>query len=518
MTLFFAGLLAGCGLFGREASAPTPVEPTSDEVPTSAAEASPPNLLFVVWDTVRADRTSLYGYGKPTTPKTAAWAAERGVVYDNAVSPGVFTLPSHASLFTALPPRTHGVNADQTRLSQRFDTFAEVLSGTGYATWAFVANPYLMEDSGLLDGFGRIERPWDPAWKTAVKRHIKDKLVAEDASTPLSPAWPRKDSNNRYLFKEAGPVAADAFAAFLAARSGDQPFFAFVNLMEAHLPRIPSQAARQAMMTPEEIERSYQVAQHTMDFHEYMGGVRDYDALDLAAISGVYDASLRDLDDATGALLDVLDRAGVTEQTIVVLTSDHGEHLGEHRLLLHKYAVYNPLSRVPLVLSWPGHLEPGRVAEPFDTTDALVRALELGEVPLPGDIRARIAARPRPVDGAVVTEYGAVAEAMVRRMVAKHRRAADRKRFDRTWSALDNGEWKVIEGSDGTVELFRVDADPLETDDRVGAMPELAASLRAQLAAWRAAVPEFSPEAGEAGNVPMSEELRQGLEALGYVE
>jgi arylsulfatase A-like enzyme len=536
-TLLGLALLGGCGFLsapsapdapdaevagkgarkGKKAKADPAVAVAPKPALSDALRASP-NVLLIVWDTVRADRMSLYGYDKPTTPKTDAWA-QRGTVYDRAVSPGVWTLPSHASMFTGLPERAHGVSADHNWLDSAHETIAETLSATGYDTWVFCSNPYLAKDTNLLQGFDKQEFPWDKAWMDKVGAHMKGKLDPRDASTAVSPAFTGKAGadSNRYLYKEAGPVAADALGAWLDARAEpERPFFGFINLMEAHLPRIPSLAARQAVMRPEAIERAWHVEQSTTYFHEWMVGVRSYDPLDLEAISGVYDASLIDLDAATAFVFDLIQARGLAEDTAVILTSDHGENLGDHDLLLHKYGVHNSLARVPLVVVWPGTYEAVRVSDPKSVADVLVDVLDRGRAPIPDARKAALAGRPQRAAQGVVAEFSAVADGSVLRMKKLHPDAST-ARLERTFLALEQGPLKVIEASDGGVELFDVVADPAESHNLASSRPADVSRMRALVEAWRAAVPPWTPT-GEASGHKRSDELKKGLEAIGYVE
>ncbi len=482
------------------------------------ALAAAPNILVIVWDTVRADRMSAYGYNKPTTPKVEAWA-KGAVRYDRAVSPGVWTLPSHASLFTGLSERGHGVNADHNWLDSDHLTVAEALTGAGYNTWTWTSNPYLAEDTNMLQGFQKKDYPWRPKWRDEVDAHMKSKLIAQDASTPVSPATEESKGgagSNRYLFKESGPVASKALFDYLDNRADkDRPFFAFINYMEAHLPRIPRLASRQAVMSEAEITRSYKLAQSTTDFHEYMVGVRKYDALDLAAISGVYDASLIDMDEATGALLAELDRRGLAEDTIVILTSDHGENLGDHELLLHKYAVYDTLVRVPLIVAWKGHLTPGVESAPKSVSDAVLDAIRLAKAPLTPEDQAVFDSRPKTAQG-VVAEFTAVADGSVDRMKKLHPQS-NTARLENRYEAIVGGSWKYIEGSDGSKQLYDLASDPGELTNRATTDAAQAADLGAQLKAWMEAVPVYRPT-GEGSGHKRSEDEKEGLEALGYVQ
>ncbi len=492
--------------------------------PQRVAPPDVPNVLVVVLDTVRADRMSLYGYDRPTTPRLDAWAAAHARVYEHAVSPGVWTLPSHASLFTALPVRTHGVDADRTQLATGFTTAAQAFWEAGYETWAFVANPYLDEATGLLEGFRKVERPWSRPWMAAAERHLRGKLLADDASTPVSPRWEADGRPSaeepvltKYMFKEAGPLAGEALARFLsaAARTPDKPWFAFVNLMEAHLPRIPSQAARDAILRPEEAQLALTVPQSTKVFHEWMAGVRTFTPAEIAAISAVYDASLVDVDAALMGVLDAVEAAGAADDTVIVITSDHGEHLGEDGLMLHKYSVHDALAHVPLLVSWPGRVKAERVDGPVSVSDVLPLVVSLADIPLDTPVLSALAARPAPKQPIVVAEYLAVADGSLARLQLRHP-DVDLSRFQPTFQAAYRWPHKLTVGSDGSVRLSDLADDPGERVDLAPSAGELVASLQAQLAAWNAAVPEFDKARGR--KAAQDDALREALETMGYVE
>ncbi len=498
----------------------TPKGAASPSTPAAKPPApDAPNVLLVVWDTVRADRMSVYGYDKPTTPRMEAWAKKSALVYDRPVSPGVWTLPSHASLFTALPVRVHGVNADTKYLEDRFVTVAEALSEVGYDTYTFCSNPYLAPETNLLQGFDTRDHPWEKPWRKKVQAWMDSKLLPDDASSAVSPMWQGKGGagQNKYLFKESGPVAQEAFLGWLDDRAEpDRPWFAFINYMEAHLPRIPTEGARKQVMTPEEMRTALTVPQTTTHFHEWMTGVREYSDIELASISSLYDASLIDLDKATGDLFDALEARGLAENTIVVLTSDHGENLGDHDLLLHKYAVYNTLTRVPLIVSWPNHIAGRREAAPKSVADILADVVELGDIPVNAPVRKGLAQRDSVKAEGVVAEFSAVATGSLERMLRLHP-TADLKAFERTFESIELGPHKYISASNGDVELFDVLADPHETKD-LSDQVELRSRLEAALVAWRETVRPFEKGAVPEGAGEMNDELREGLEALGYVE
>ena len=340
-------------------------------IATSKKMSRQPNVLILLWDTTRADRLSLYGHDRPTTPRLEAFAKD-AAVFDMAISPGMWTVPVHASLFTGLPLQSHGANAKWIWLDNHYTTAAEWFSEAGYDTWAFSANPYLSASSNLLQGFETIEYSWLGAYAEASAQASSAKLIDRDASMEIGPAWKPTGHGHGWpehltAFKDAGAVSHEALVAWLDQRTGDAPFFAYVNYLEAHHPRIPSLASREALLDAETMERGFSTDVSLFNIMSFMEERHTYTDAELDAARGVYDASVRDLDAVTGDLLDDLERRGVLDDTVVVLLSDHGENLGEHGLYDHRWSVHQTLIHVPLVIRYPAGVPAERVRIPVST-------------------------------------------------------------------------------------------------------------------------------------------------------
>ncbi len=509
----------------REATRQSPVEIVEDgDPPAPTARPEPPanarNVVIVLWDTVRADRMSLYGGPRPTTPRLDAWAAS-ATVWDDAISPSFWTLPAHASLFTGAPVRAHGADAHFPWLRDRHVTLADHLRDRGWSTWAFTTNSNVGAESNLDQGFERVERHSDDAWAGRTLDVLAQHRVPTDASTPSSPAWPATaDSPAQYArsSKDAGPVAAEALGRFLDGRSDDRPFVAYVNYMEAHAPRLPSMDARRAVgLTDAEIAVGLATP---AGFDELKAANRDerkYTAAEDAAMLGVYDAALWELDRATGDLLDALDRRGILDDTVVVVVSDHGEGFGDHGVYGHNWSVHDELVRVPLVVRAPG-LAAGRRAGPTSTADLFGAVAELAGAPIAG---ATTLAAPR---SPVVTELtaphglrpGAPERSPDGRVIPQRRR----------FVAIYDGPWKLIRSSTGDRELYDRATDPGETRSLTAAEPARVAAMEAAMDAWIAANPEPADEplgAAErerrrAARAQRPDDAGEQLEALGYLQ
>lgn len=344
-------------------------------LPPSHPEA--PNVLLLILDTVRADHLSLYGYEKRTAPHLGRLAS-RGVTFDHAFSTAPWTLTAHASLFTGLYPNE--MSADwQAPLGDEAPTLAERLVARGYRTGGFVGNLiYATRETGLDRGFLRYEdhpvsvamvvnSSWLSRWIVArLLRWLgRDQfLVWKDA----------RDVNRRFLAWLDGQGAGSG---------AGRPFFAFLNYMDAHAPYLP----------PDSLDGRFgprRTGRAMADLSER----RDWSEEELRAERAAYDGTIAYVDGEVGYLLAELRSRDALENTLVIVTSDHGEQLGEHGLLDHGNSLYRPLLEVPLVVSWPGRLPEGlRVSRPVTLRDLPATVLELlpgpADTSIPGQSLAR---------------------------------------------------------------------------------------------------------------------------------
>lgn len=328
-------------------------------LPAPAVEG--PNVLLIVWDTVRAASLSLYGYGRETTPNLERLAGE-AVVFERAVAPSSWTLPSHASLFTARYPHEHGADREAP-LDDTFPTLAEALSARGYETAGFVANLYWLGDRfGLSRGFQRWEDEW---WSPTpeqilgswwVTRQAYARLRAR-ARIPRAPVRVRADR------------VQDAFLDWVNRRDRERPFFAFLNLFDAH--------------EPYELPTEYRFAAPDARFWWDYRAPEVLPEEDLADLRDTYDSCLFYLDRQLGRLMDRLAERGLLDNTLVILTADHGESLGEHgpAVLGHSSSSYYDVLHVPLVVRLPGGAVTERRHESVSLVDVPTTVMEVVDGP-----------------------------------------------------------------------------------------------------------------------------------------
>ncbi len=482
-----------------------------------------PNVLFIVWDTTRADRMSVYGNPLPTTPRIAEYA-KQAVVYERAYSPDMWTMPSHSALFTGLPTSTHGVTSDHRWLDEMYLTLPEHLAAAGYDTYGFTANQFASSNCNLFQGIATEETSWQGKWAAKSKAATREKRIADDRSTEISPAWvpPAGEPNmmwDRGLAKDAGPIAHQAVTGWIDEKGNDKPWFAFINMMEAHWPRVPSEKARRQVMEQATYQKGLETDATLFTALSYTLGKHEYTPDELAAQVAVYDATLVDLDQATGDLLDDLKQRGVLDNTIVVITADHGEYLGDHHMFDHRYGLYDSMIHVPLIVHYPKGAPARRVSEPVSTAGIWTEVVKLTGLQLPADDWKR-ATLDTPQTSPVFSEFPVFDSRALGRFV-KHYPELDLKPWQRTLDSAVDGAYKLISYHDhvGT-ELYDVVADPGETNNLATAQPEKTAEIQAKLDAWRASVRKYDPSgagAGDGEKVQTLDERRMMVE-LGYLD
>ena len=307
-----------------------------------AAPSGAPNVLFLVLDTVRAASLSLYGYSKPTSPELTRLAAT-GVRFDEAFSTAPWTLPSHASLMTG--QWAHILSADWTRpLDTTYSTLAEFFASEGYATAGFAANTwYCGVESGLARGFSHYEEEPVAFWPI-----LRSTAIGKALSNAQ---WLRRAVGSYHKFGRKNAPEMNAALLGWLERHHDRPTFTFVNYFDAHGPYDPP--------APYDSLFGARTPRNNPDLKPSS----TWDPGEIAAQQRAYDASIAYLDHMLGRLLADLRARGMLENTIIVLTADHGEEFHEHGVMEHGNSLYRSAVHVPLLLVWPGHLPSGPVVE-----------------------------------------------------------------------------------------------------------------------------------------------------------
>jgi arylsulfatase A-like enzyme len=415
-----------------------------------------PNIALIVLDTVRADRITCGGDGPAATPNIDA-LCERGIRFTHASATSSWTLPAHASLFTGLYPIQHGATQEHTRLDGGAATLAELLAAEGYRTLGVSANPLVSVKSGLARGFAEFAETW---------------------RTPRSSPHPAARDHPNLLAAER----------LLADLQPAEPFFLFVNYIEAHGPNDPPEPYRSRELAPGASSEQIERARHRGAKQFYLDS-SSISPAGFARIEDLYDGEIAYLDELVGGLIQALEAAGQLDDTLVVLTSDHGENFGDHGHFRHVFNLYGSTVRVPLLILLPGGARGGEVrSEPVGLVDVFTTLLDAAGIAspaLPGrDLLGDLAADEPP---AIIAEYYFPIQAL--RLfepdaIATHRRVLEPHL--RRLRSIETDGLRLIWSSDGRHELFELAEDPDERRNLHGE-PRLAErehALHGRLAAF----------------------------------
>lgn len=471
------GLVITLGTATWMAWRPDQQEPS--EVPKGAA-----SVVVVTIDTLRRDWLGAYG-GPVPTPHFDAFA-KKNVLFLDAVTPLPETGPSHASLFTGLHPIRHGVLSNGQPLSRGFTTLAERLQEAGYDTGAFVSSFAVDSRTGLDQGFEVYDDdffPWVPGLGEISAVNLAARLVMRFGD-PLAIPW---------LLERDARVTNDRALRWLSRREG-RPYFAWVHYFEPHAPY----EAHEGSVDPPDVNHRALLADESRV--TYTPEIQE-------ALRTLYGEEVRYVDAELGRLLDGLDAMGLAETTLVIVTADHGEMLGEHGFMFNHHSIYDPAVRIPLAIRFPELLGGGvRV-------DTQVRMMDL-PVTVMAWLRMDL---PPLLEGIDLMPY----------VVGKGTGSEPVTLVGRKTASLSQGSLYGVRTGQGardagsrlkyildldtrTELLFDLEADPGEHTDISTHQPAVVQTCRTFV--------EQEAEAVEGRPVRVDASTLEGLRALGYVE
>ncbi len=434
---------------------------------------APRDVLLVTIDTLRADLVGAYGHPRPATPRIDA-IAERGLLFERHYSAVPKTAPSHTTMFTGLWPSEHGLRRNGHVLAPEVPVLAEAFAGAGYTTAAVVGSMVLESRFGLDRGFDLY-----------------------DDDIPLADGERRGRRTNAERF--ASDVVDHALA-ILRSRDDREPLFLWVHVFDPHAPF----EAPEAHIQPGSRE----------DFRRRVEPSRLFTPDQLINAYIGYELEVAYTDHHLGRLFDAWDQRSGPAGSIVAITSDHGEGLGEHGFLDHGLYLYEEQLHVPLVVRAAGLLPAGeRVSQPTSMVDLAATLTSLAGIDsdLPGtDLRTLLqGGAPRPV----VAERPLYGEWDYDR---PSRKAAlelypDRGNSRGAQLTVVADDWKLIESSDVQPELYGLRDDPREQQNLGALQGERLQALRDALGTWKSSLrpPADGGELTDEGTLQM-------LEALGY--
>jgi len=404
-----------------------------------------PNIVIYLIDTLRADHLTPYGYPRPTSPHIDAFA-KTGTLFEHALSSDTCTLGAIPSLLTGQSTLTHGVDLFGKSVEPNTPMIQTALSNAGYDTASFITNLNAGPAAGLHRGFN----------------HLHDAIKTFEDVEALR------------------TVPLNALETWFGERPQQKPFFLYVHTAEPHRPYTPPSPFRERLSTD-----------YSGDITGVFRGETGYSTAkteeEVAHVRALYDGEIAFADAGFQSFLSLLEQNGLTDNTLVVLTSDHGEELVDHGGWNHGHTVHRELVHVPLIVSGPG-FEPARQSTPVSLLDVATTVLEAASVPVPVSFEGRSLHRPEP-----------------------HRPLFTRSSFLPRQAAIRQDGFTLIQDGTGRLRLYDQTADPNEERDVSAQYPDRTEQMRTALSEWLTGGKNRPSRA-------MTEEERARLKALGYLE
>lgn len=394
-------------------------------------KADRPNLILITIDTLRADHLGCYGYPRNTSP-FIDWLARKGVIFTKGFGSMATTSPSHASILTSLYPIQHNVRKNGHALDDSFLTMAEFLLAMGYETAAFVSTNVHFKVGNMNQGFEVFDEP-------------------------------PKTSNER-----VADQTIDRAIDWFDQRTPDDHFFLWVHLFDPHTPYNPHNKFPQQSAYEREQLVNFLLNRQQVDF-EFYGNNKD----NLLITMDAYDGEILAVDRAIQRLFERIDKKGLNANTIWILTSDHGEGLGNHRYPSHGKLIYNEQIRIALILYFSfGPFSHQIVDQVVENVDILPTVLELVDGRLDRLILTPQGTSLMPLlsndNRKFPNKYAFSQRREYDKQSAITSGANDEGYEDGEKYALQDTNYKYISHTKGGDEFFNIMDDPYEVNNLIG--------------------------------------------------
>lgn len=461
------------------------------------ADSVRPNIILIVLDTVRARNLELYGHDRETMPNLTKFGDD-ATVYERAYTNAPWTLPAHATLFTGKLPSDHGCHGGSLQFDPKDSTLAERLQEQGYLTRGISNNIWISDHFGFERGFDSLYKQWQLFRE---KRDIGHVLKTEPGPGELAKTLiggnPLVNLANglygKWLYRRSDFGGAKTTAdAVEQLDDGEEPFFLFLNYMEGHAPYQYHEEQTPFLETTDGAADLTELSGQSEAFHL---GEREISDEEFEQLQALYDGELRYLDDQLGRLFQALDDRNLRDDTMVVIVGDHGENIGEHGLMAHRFSVHDTVLQVPLVIKYPaGHHPNIDPATPVDLTYVFREMLRMSGAEVGGteDIEPIVAeyVDPRYTPEAATTGF-------------------EGSRFDRRYTAVISDDHKLVLDDRGETTLFAREGQDFELDGH-----------RIENETVESELSQYGPRPGTITSNDDTEDLSQDvvhhLEALGY--
>ncbi|MDZ7850714.1 MAG: sulfatase [Halodesulfurarchaeum sp.] len=448
-----------------------------------------PNVVYITIDSLRADHTACLDYDQAVDPRLRE-LCEQGTMFRKAVANGPNTTASFPSILTGAHSLTYGPYGV---CGGGSPFLSRTLNEAGYQTVGYHSNPHLGEDQGYPTGFDTFNDAVEGEDSVVTLKDKVERLLSTDTILYrfLRRAWHYFSmTTTSSAYARADTISDNAIEWINAKRSDNDPFFIWLHYMDVHYPfQPPKTAMKELSFSPISKRR---IVDLNGKMQERPEDLTEKDVTDLLKL---YDAEIRYTDQQIGRVIDALKTSGILDETIVVVTADHGEAFGEHDRFGHHPYPYDELIRVPLAIAGPG-IEPTTVDQQVSLLDLPPTVLDLVDVEIPETMEGESFAPA--VSGDHIEERTAM-------------------------TISDNGtifgcrteEWKYITRVDDEESyLFNLAADPDETKNVIAEATDVADRFEAVIAEYRDGI----DRAATTANVEYSSETQERLADLGYLD
>ncbi len=445
------------------------------------------NVILIVLDTVRADHLSCYGYEQPTTPNLDKFNVDDALKFNKSYSTSNWTLPGHASIFTGKYPISHGahfppaesnIDLNAFPLIDNELTLAEILRSHGYQTVGVSANTiFVNKEYGLNQGFNywysKSPFKYEPVVWT-VLRNLHHCFQYIEAADPYFSA----NKINNIVYK------------WLNDEYKNQPFFMFINYMDAHIPYIPPSPYKYMFKGRKKIPLG-------VDIPGIEKGEKTISQPEKEHIRSLYDGEIAYLDHHLGMLFKRLKSMNLYKDSIIIVTSDHGEELGEHGLVDHGHHLYEPEIKIPILIKLNNNTEMDKNLikkdRPVQNMDIFPTVLDLLNIEIPDNNQgvSLFSKKEHPI----ISEcYGAL---------------------NRDLTSIIKNNYKYIYSSNGDDKLFDLSNDKNEKNNIIHSYPEIASLERSEIFKWKKEIPK---KILLENFRKLDSEMLKRLKTLGYIK
>ncbi len=467
-------------------------------------ESSRPNILLISLDTLRADHLSCYnGKSKRLSPNLDE-IAKSGYLFKKAYSTTSWTLPSHASMVTGLFPSTHKADRSQDQsakhpvdpLSDSFPTLAEVLGENGYLTAGVISVPYLTSTFGLDRGFQYYYDQLDPFENLPFIYKNEHAILVK--LLRFSKILDGNDSDGQ---KRAGEVNEEALGWLEENKDKPEPFFLFLHYFDPHYIYDPP--------APYNIREDGTTIEYFYEIEKLNKGQYSLSSSGTKDLVSLYDGEIRYMDYHLGELFNKLKQWNLMENTLIIITSDHGESFNEHEVWTHGNRLYQEQIHVPMIVHYPKLIPSGQIDSDHivQLVDLMPTILDISQIPVPDNLQGRSW---QPIFQSKPELNYSLAFMELRPDISWKEK---NERFGDGIKAVIQNDWKFILSDTGVQELYNIQLDPNEESNLIRNESAKAKDMKSILSAWESSVNQnMVTESGELD----SGTLKQ-LRSLGYL-